>query len=70
MLILFLSNSSHAITSDVSLAETAEAAELFLTDGVIITGNATGQPASTEDIRGKVFFYNTIDYRKENRVAK
>lgn len=29
---------SHAITSDVSLLETAQAAEFFLTDGIILTG--------------------------------
>lgn len=31
-------HSSHAITSDVSLAETAHAAEFFMTDGIILTG--------------------------------
>lgn len=31
-------HSSHSITSDVSLLETVHAAELFLTDGVILTG--------------------------------
>lgn len=31
-------HSSHAITGDVSLAETVHAAEFFLTDGVILTG--------------------------------
>ncbi len=42
---------AHAITSDVSLAETAKAAELFLADGVIVTGPASGQEASPEDVR-------------------
>lgn len=32
-------HSSHAITSDVSLLETVHAAEFFLTDGIILTGN-------------------------------
>lgn len=32
-------HSSHSITSDVSLLETVHAAEFFLTDGVILTGN-------------------------------
>ena len=41
--------SSHQITSDVSLAETCRAAELFLSDGIIITGSATGQSASFSD---------------------
>lgn len=31
-------HSSHAITNDVSLVETAHAAEFFLSDGVILTG--------------------------------
>lgn len=31
-------HSSHAITNDVSLAETAHAAEFFMTDGIILTG--------------------------------
>lgn len=31
-------HSSHAITSDVSLIETAHAAEFFITDGIILTG--------------------------------
>lgn len=35
-------HSSHAVTSDVSLAETIDAAEFFLSDGVIVTGSATG----------------------------
>jgi len=44
-------HSSHAITGDVSLAETAEAAEFFKADGVIVTGTATGAPASMSDLR-------------------
>lgn len=43
-------HSSHAITSDVSITETAKAAELFLSDGVIITGSATGQKADLDEI--------------------
>ncbi|KAH8390745.1 hypothetical protein KR215_001668 [Drosophila sulfurigaster] len=43
-------HSSHAITADVSLLETAHAAEFFLTDGIIITGTATGKAASAEDL--------------------
>lgn len=31
-------HSAHAITNDVSLAETAHAAEFFMTDGIIVTG--------------------------------
>ncbi len=39
-------HSSHAITADVDLAETAAAAEFFLADGVIVTGTATGAPTA------------------------
>jgi membrane complex biogenesis BtpA family protein len=42
---------AHAITGDVSLAETARAAELFLADGVIVTGAASGEEASPEDVQ-------------------
>jgi predicted TIM-barrel enzyme len=46
-------HSSHAITQDVSLIETAKAATFFLTDGIIITGAATGQPAEPQEVNGK-----------------
>lgn len=42
-------HSAHAITADVSLAETAKAAEFFLASGVIVTGASTGEPASPAD---------------------
>lgn len=45
---------SHAITADVSLAETARAAEFFLADGVIVTGTATGEAASGRDVNDTV----------------
>jgi len=41
---------AHAITSDVSLAATARAAELFLADGVVVTGAASGEEASPDDV--------------------
>jgi len=44
-------HSAHAMTADVSLAETAKAAEFFLADGVIVSGIATGQPADVEDVQ-------------------
>jgi membrane complex biogenesis BtpA family protein len=47
-------HSAHAITADVSLAETAKAAELFLADGVIVTGPASGREASPDDVRDAV----------------
>ncbi len=43
-------HSAHAITADVSLAETAQAAEFFLADGVIVTGAATGAEASDAEV--------------------
>ncbi len=36
-------HSSHSITSDVDIVETAKAAEFFLSDGVILTGTSTGE---------------------------
>jgi membrane complex biogenesis BtpA family protein len=44
-------HSSHAITSDVSLTETAKAAEFFLADGLILTGTATGCPANAGELQ-------------------
>lgn len=43
-------HSSHALTADVDLAETARAAEFFLADGVVVTGAATGRPAEPADV--------------------
>lgn len=43
-------HSSHAITADISIAETAKAAEFFRADGLIVTGTATGQPTQIEDL--------------------
>jgi membrane complex biogenesis BtpA family protein len=43
-------HSSHAITSDTSLATAAQAAEFFSADGVIVTGEATGKPADPDHI--------------------
>jgi len=44
-------HSAHAITADVSIVETARAAELFLADGLIVTGPSTGLAASPEEVR-------------------
>jgi membrane complex biogenesis BtpA family protein len=44
-------HSSHSITSDTDIVETAKAAEFFLSDGVIITGSATGKEPSLEEIK-------------------
>ncbi len=43
-------HSSHAITGDVDLAETAKAAAFCGADGVIVTGAATGEPTATNDV--------------------
>lgn len=43
-------HSSHAVSADVSIGEMAKAAEFFLSDGVIVTGNATGEEASLNDV--------------------
>jgi uncharacterized protein len=43
-------HSAHMVTGDVSLAETAKAAEFFLSDGLIVTGTATGIAAKIEDV--------------------
>jgi len=43
-------HSSHAITADVDIAEVAHAAEFFLSDGVIVTGAATGMTASLDEL--------------------
>lgn len=45
-------HSSHTLTSDVSIEQTAHAAEFFLSDGVIITGAATGLQADPQELRG------------------
>ncbi len=44
-------HSSHAITSDVDIAETAHTAEFFLSDGVIVTGVSTGTEADSEEVK-------------------
>lgn len=44
-------HSSHALTADVDIVETAHAAEFFLSDGVIVTGIATGAEASLEELQ-------------------
>jgi len=43
-------HSSHALTQDLSLAETAHAAEFFLADGVIVTGVSTGSKTAPQDL--------------------
>jgi membrane complex biogenesis BtpA family protein len=43
-------HSSHAITADISLAETVKAAEFFLSDGILVTGTATGEEVKIADL--------------------
>lgn len=43
-------HSSHAITQDVSLLDTAKAAQFFLSDGVVVTGDHSGIPASIDEL--------------------
>ena len=43
-------HSSHALTADVSLAETAKTAEFVGTDAIVVTGTATGEPTSPADV--------------------
>lgn len=43
-------HSSHAITSDIDIVETAKAAEFFGADAVILTGASTGKVASVEEL--------------------
>lgn len=44
-------HSSHTISNDISIDETAKAAEFFLSDGVIVTGNSTGEEASVSEVQ-------------------
>ncbi len=44
-------HSSHSITADTDIVDTAKAAEFFLSDGVIITGSSTGSEPSLEEIK-------------------
>jgi len=43
-------HSSHALTADVTITETAHAAEFFLSDGLILTGKQTGAEADSNEI--------------------
>ena len=44
-------HSAHSATADISLAETARAAAFFRTDGLIVTGQATGAATSVAEVR-------------------
>ncbi|XP_056464509.1 uncharacterized protein F13E9.13, mitochondrial [Gadus chalcogrammus] len=51
-------HSSHALTSDVSIEETAKAAEFFLSDGIIVTGIATGAQADPQELKAVALSVN------------
>lgn len=44
-------HSAHALTADIDIAETAKAAEFFRSDGVIVTGSATGTSANLAELK-------------------
>jgi membrane complex biogenesis BtpA family protein len=44
-------HSSHAVTTDITLGETAGAVEFMRGDAVIVTGGVTGRPPRVEDVR-------------------
>jgi membrane complex biogenesis BtpA family protein len=44
-------HSSHQITNDVSIVETAKAAQFFLSDGLIVSGNSTGSEANLDEVK-------------------
>ena len=43
-------HSAHAITADVDLAATADAAAFFKSDGLIVRGSSTGKQAASKDL--------------------
>jgi membrane complex biogenesis BtpA family protein len=44
-------HSAHSLTADISLVETAKAADFFRADGLIVTGTATGAPAKADELQ-------------------
>jgi len=44
-------HSSHAITADIDIIETAKSAQFFLSDGIIITGSSTGYEADIDEVK-------------------
>lgn len=43
-------HSAHAVTQDVSIEETARAAQFFHADGLIVTGTSTGAPTDPSEL--------------------
>lgn len=56
--------SAHAVTSDVSLVEMAKAAEFFGSDGVIVTGTATGEQTNPEHVQGNASYSTMFSNQK------
>lgn len=44
----------------MNLVETVKAAEFFLADGIILTGNATGEETNVRDLLGIYFFRHLL----------
>lgn len=44
-------HSSHYLTSDINIMETAQAAEFFLSDGVVLTGKTTAEATSLKEMQ-------------------
>lgn len=44
-------HSSHAVTTDISLGDTATAVEFMRGDTVVVTGKTTGEPPTPEDVQ-------------------
>ncbi len=43
-------HAAHQISADTGLTDHAKAAEFFMADGIIITGNGTGEPANEQEL--------------------
>jgi membrane complex biogenesis BtpA family protein len=44
-------HASHSLTADIPIEDIAKAAMFFLADGLIVTGNSTGEEASLEELQ-------------------
>ncbi len=42
---------AHALTGDLDIADVVRQAEFFLADGIVVTGKATGEPPTLEDLQ-------------------
>jgi len=53
--------SSHSITADLSIEETAEAAQFFGSDAIILTGSATGKEVDSNELGSKLRYISTVE---------